>query len=243
MQERVNVIFGKQPILLVAPHGPDDHNTAIITETAAKCCDSYAVINQGFERGEDVDIDNDIADCNRVDHCGSEIVYDEFLKPILKIKENITKKFRGASWVSGDESEKKLLILFIHGAGNIVHKEANEQVDVIVGYGLGNAKDSLTCRAWRKNLFVDLWRKYSNVGEVYEGSGSGRYAGRSSNNMNQYFRKHQLDRQVESMQLEFPYSMRQTDINAHDTGKHLALVLLGMMGIDSYTKQPQTKLI
>ena len=73
MRERVNVIYGKQPILIVAPHGPDDSRTDILASAAAKTCHAFAVINQGFERGEIVDTDNDIADCNRVDHCNSEV--------------------------------------------------------------------------------------------------------------------------------------------------------------------------
>ena len=239
MRERVNVIFGKQPILIVAPHGPSDVNTILIAEAAAQAAETYAVINQGFERGEEVDIDKDIADCNRVDHCQEEIVIDEFMKPILKIREKILKKFN----IGAYGSEQKMLVLYIHGAGDIVHKEANEQVDVIVGYGLGNEKNSITCKSWRKNLFVDMWRKYSNKGDVYEGSGSGRYAGRSSNNMNQYFRKHVPDKNIESLQLEFPYSMRKSQSDAISTGSHLALVLLEMMKYTSYDKDPVTKLI
>jgi hypothetical protein len=246
MRERVNVIYGKQPILLVAPHGPDDTNTALIAEMTAANAQAYAVINQGFDRGEDVDVNKDIADCNRVDHCMSEVVCDEFLKPILKIKDKITKKFNGGMSVTGwpdEESDKRLLIVYIHGAGDIIHQEANEPVDVVVGYGLGNNKDSITCKAWKKNLFVDLWRNHSNEGEVYEGSGAGRYAGRSSNNMNQYFRKHELNRQVDSIQLEFPFSMRKTESRATITAMMLGLVLKDMMKYDSYDKEPRTKLI
>lgn len=238
MRERVNVIHGKHPILLVAPHGPDDTNTALIAEMTAANVQAYAVVNHGFDRGEEVDVNNDIADCNRVDHCMSEVVYDEFLKPILKIKDKITKKSTGLL-----EDPKQLFILYIHGAGDIVHKEANEPVDVIVGYGLGKEKDSITCKAWRKNLFVDLWRNYSNDGEVYEGSGSGRYAGRSSNNMNQYFRKHELNRQVQSLQLEFPFSMRNTESRATITAMMLGLVLKDILKHDSYDKEPRIKLI
>lgn len=227
---RVNVIIGKRPILLVAPHGPDDTNTALIAEMAAAYAKTHAVVNHGFDRGEHVDVDKDIADCNRVDHCLSEIVCDEFLKPILKIKNNVTKN-------------SNLLIVYIHGAGDIVHTEANERIDVIVGYGLGNNKDSLTCNAWKKNLFVDKWRGYSNEGEVYEGSGAGRYAGRSSNNMNQYFRKHELNRQVQSLQLEFPFSMRNTKDRAMQTSTLLSLVLIEMMNYESYDQEPKTKLI
>jgi len=242
MRERVNVIYGKQPILLVAPHGQDDHNTALMTEMAAINANAYAVINQGFERGENVDPNNDIADCNRVDHCQSEIVFDEFLKPLLKIKNQITKKWNNYGW-SNDEERQRLLVIYIHGAGDIVHKEAHEPVDVIVGYGLGTSKNSITCRAWRKNLFVDSWRNYSDDGEVYEGAGTGRYAGRSSNNMNQYFIKHELDRNVESLQLEFPYSTRKTESQTTLTAMMLGMVLNDMMKIKEYDKQPAMKLI
>lgn len=238
MRERVNVIHGKHPILLVAPHGPDDTNTALIAEMTAANVQAYAVVNHGFDRGEEVDVNNDIADCNRIDHCMSEVVYDEFLKPILKIKDKITKKSNGLL-----DDPKHLFILYIHGAGDIVHKEANEPVDVIVGYGLGKEKDSITCKAWRKNLFVDLWRNYSNDGEVYEGSGAGRYAGRSSNNMNQYFRKHELNRQVQSLQLEFPFSMRNTESRATITAMMLGLVLKDILKYESYDKEPRIKLI
>jgi hypothetical protein len=242
MRERVNVLFGKHPILLVAPHGPDDTNTALIAELAAANADTNAVINQGFDRGEEVDVNNDIADCNRVDHCLSEVVVDEFLSPIMKIKDRVLKKI-AVSPHADSEYSKKLLIVYIHGAGDIVHKEANEYVDVVVGYGLGKEKDSLTCKAWRKNLFIDLWRSYSDSGEVYEGSGSGRYAGRSSNNMNQFFRKHQLNRQVDSIQLEFPFSMRKTESQATTTAMLLGLVLKDMMSYDEYKKTAITKLI
>lgn len=241
MRERVNVIYGKKPLLIVAPHGPDDTNTAIIALQAAKSCEANAVINQGFERGEIVDVDKDIADCNRVDHCQSEVVTDEFLKPILKIKNQVTKKFKNTGWYD-EEPKDRLLIVFVHGAGDIVHTEAGELIDVIVGYGLGKSKDSITCRSWRKNLFVDLWRSIS-AGEVYEGAGDGRYAGRSSNNMNQYFRKHELDRQVESLQLEFPFSTRKTEMDATVTGKTLALVLRDMLRYIEYNEHPTTKLI
>jgi len=243
MRERVNIIHGSQPILLVAPHGPSDSNTSLITEMTAASTNAYAVINQGFERGENVDPDNDVADCNRVDHCQSEIVFDEFLKPLIKIKDKITKR-RFSTPNVPMVFKKKLLVVYVHGAGDIVHKEANEPVDVIVGYGLGNNKDSLTCKLSTKNLFINTWRDFNdNGGEVYEGSGSGRYAGRSSNNMNQYFKQHELDHQVESIQLEFPYSMRKTESLATVTAMMLSLVLNEMMKIDSYTDQPIKKLI
>ena len=222
MSIRVNVIYGKVPILLIAPHGPSDINTAIIAEVAANQLNCSAVINQGFERGETVDSEADIADCNRVDHCLEDVVRSEYLTPILKVR-NSFHKINNNMVIDWDD--KKLLICHIHGAGDIVHKEAGEDVGVIVGYGLGKEKDSLTCKTWRKNAFVECWRNTTLFGEAYEGAASGRYAGRSSNNMNQYFRKHLLDRQIESLQLEFPHSMRKDPLTASITGSTLAFAL------------------
>ena len=84
MKERVGIIIGKNPVILVAPHGADDTNTDIITERVAKKADCYAVINRGFERADFVDVIKDKADCNKIDHCKQEVVYEEFLKPIIK---------------------------------------------------------------------------------------------------------------------------------------------------------------
>lgn len=237
MRERVNVILGKKPVLFVAPHGPDDTNTALIAEKAANLINGYAVINQGFERNDEVDVDNDLADCNRVDHCLSEVVMDEFLRPIIKIRNHSTK------YGINPESDKSLLVIYVHGAGNLVHVEANEPVDVIIGYGLGKEKDSLTCKAWKKNFLVDSWRNISNTGEVYEGAGDGRYAGRSANNMNQYFRKHIMDKNVDSLQLEFPFSLRKTKEAAAYTASLLATTIDMLLNTSSYDKTPKSKFI
>ncbi len=102
MRERVTVIYGKKPFLLVAPHGADgdDINTAIIAEETALALGCNAVINRGFERSDNVDVDDDQANCNRVDHIIQPVVYDEFLKPIIKIKDKLNSK------VNADDRKK-----------------------------------------------------------------------------------------------------------------------------------------
>lgn len=230
MNTRIETIYGKNPVLFLAPHGISDINTALLTETVANYIDGFAVINQGFNRGDEVDVTNDIADCNRVDHCKSDVVYEEYLKPILKIRNRITKK-------------DNLLVIHVHGVSDNIHKEANEQVDVVVGYGLGKSKDSLTCKTWKKNLFIDTWRNHSVVGEIYEGAGNGRYAGRSTNNMNQYFRKHDLDNRVDSLQLEFPYSMRKNNAKVTLTAEMLGKVIMEVIMASSYSNTPISKFI
>jgi hypothetical protein len=235
MKERVSTIIGKNPIILTAPHGNDDSSTAIITELAAKQLKCYAVINRGFDRCDFVDVDNDLADCNRIDHVKQDVVYEEYLRPIKKFVQKITSKSTAKGyWYALDHCH----IFHIHGCGNAIHKEARKQVEVILGYGLGIKKNSLTCEEWRKNLLVALFRHYSCGGEVYVGKGGGKYAGRDSNNMNQYFRKHEHIDAVQSIQIEYPYSTRNTEANATATAIQLASVLSDYLRADSYDAVP-----
>lgn len=248
MRERVSVINGNVPILLVAPHGSDDINTDLLTEKTANMLDCYAVINRGFDRSDIVDVNNDKADCNRIDHITKDVVRDEFLNPILKIKNRLVPSVfsnyssMGLGLAPKFGKQDTLLIFYIHGVGDRIHNTANESVDVIVGYGLGNKKDSLTCKKWRKNLLIDVWRKESLSGEVYEGKGGGRYAGRNANNLNQYFRKHELNRSVDTMQLEIPNCHR-TASKINSTATKIATVLSSFLVNDSYDLNPSPKFI
>lgn len=253
---RVSTRFGKKPVIIVAPHGPDDVKTDIIANHLADALDSYAVINNGFDRADDVDVTNDEANCNKVNHIKQDVVYDEFLKPIINFKNQIKKNLHGSfgitsfgrggwGWSLPSSNDKKTLIFYIHGAGDHVHRQVGENIGCIVGYGLGKKEDSLTCEYWRKNLFVDLWRNYASItdGEIYEGRGGGNYAGRSTQNLNQYFRKHELDPWVDCMQLEIPYSMRKTESRAALTAILLSTVINDMIDVDSYELDPNPKFI
>lgn len=238
MQERVSVIRGKQPVILVAPHGCDDTNTDIIAEVAANTIDCHAVINRGFERDDNVDVMRDKANCNRCDHVKQPVVYEEFLQPIEKIVNKFNQKYSKINpWWDrlASMDDMTTLILYIHGCGNDIHKIANTTVEVIVGYGLGNKEHSITCEDWRKELFLDFCRANTNE-SVCCGKGGGKFAGRDSNNMNQYFRKHSKNPHVESLQLEFPYSTRSTQYDAEETGRFLADVVLALLGT---TYQPK----
>lgn len=254
MKERVSTIIGKSPIILVAPHGADDTNTDIITERVANNVNAYAVINRGFERADFVDVLKDKADCNKIDHCKEDVVSEEFLKPILKAKDRLLHSGLGL-WQYQPKSKRKttpdhVTILYIHGCGNVVHKEAGEMVSLIVGYGLGTKKDSITCDLWRKTLFVDLYNKSlinknlkTTYGNVFEGRGGGRYAGRDSNNLNQYFRKHQPDWTVHSLQLEFPFSARSSSEALDHTVSLLTYTINEYRHFDRYDAEPYPKFV
>jgi len=247
MKERVSQRIGKIPVILVCPHGANDNNTAIVTEEAAELLDCYAVINRGFDRSPVVDVDADLADCNRTSHVQQDVVFDEFLKPLVRFRNNCMTKLTGLSpsyiGSSPGTGQQRILILYIHGAGNIVHTIANEPVGIVVGHGLGIKKDSIICSTWRKNLFVDLYRNYCNDGDVFEGKGGGNYAGRGADNLCQYFRKHDRDSWVDSLQLEFPWSRRRTHDAATLTANLLSTVVNDMLKRYEYDPVPTPKFI
>ena len=88
MEQRVSIMEGKKPLLLVATSGANDSNTDVLTEVVASKLNSYAVINWGWERSAKIDYLGGKADCNNIDHCRG-LVYDEFLEPIIRLKNRI----------------------------------------------------------------------------------------------------------------------------------------------------------
>ncbi len=125
VKERVSVVHGKIPILLIAPHGYDDSYTDIMTEHAALSCQGNAVINRGWQRAPSVDIFNDKANCNSWNHCQHDVVKDEFYDPIVNMKHSLVQK------------HSHLYVFHIHGCGNHIRQQVGFNVDVIIGYGAG----------------------------------------------------------------------------------------------------------
>lgn len=223
-RDRVSVIHGKKPIIIVCPHGADDTNTDVIAEACANSLDSYAVINRGFERSQVVDVLKDKADCNRVDHATEEIVYEEYLKPIL----NFVKMSRQA------HPNKNVSIYYIHGFGNHVEKDTGRAIDIILGYGESERVNSYTCPIWKRNLFIDSYRAFRTSGDVYIGKGGGKYAARASNNMTQYFRKQANNHNVDSIQIEIALRLRETTSQAELTGFTLSTVFSEIYMANTY---------
>ncbi len=218
--ERVSTIIGNVPVILVAPHGPDDTLTATITEGAAKSTGAYAVINRGFERSKIVNTVKDKADCNKISHCNDPVVYDEFLKPILGFVNRIQQ-------VPTNKSVPNVYIFYIHGCSDAVHavakQTASKEVSVILGYGLGIKKDSLTMDSWLRCCFAEAYRnaiKQFHQGpptDVFDGQAGGSYTGRDSDNLNQYYRKHDPNPDVQTLQLEIPFKHRNPLTNVSNT--------------------------
>jgi hypothetical protein len=217
--ERTSVIQGTTPVLLVAPHGPDDENTAELTELVAKHFGAYAVINRGWQRSSRVDQFRDLANCNDVRHLHQDVVREEFLHPILRCVTRIKKKYEG-----------KALVLVIHGCKDqIRHGLDDEMLDIVVGYGAGNPP-FYSCRTRTKNAFV---RCLQDEGfGVYEGAAGGLYAGRAKNNLNQLFVRWYADNAVESMQIEIVRELREDREMLSLTAEGLMTALDSFMLID-----------
>lgn len=193
--ERTSVIKGSTPVLIVAPHGPDDENTALLTEMVASNFGAYAVINRGWERSSKVDQMADLANCNNVRHLYEDVVREEFLLPILRCRAEIARKYT-----------EKMYMFVIHGCkDNLKTNPGEDMLDLIVGYGAGNPP-SYSCKLRSKNVFIKCLQE-EGFG-VYEGAAGGMYAGKSKNNLNQLFVRWKPDHDVESMQLEIVRELR-----------------------------------
>lgn len=221
--ERVSIISGNIPIILVAPHGyeKDDENTAQIVEYMAKKIKCYAVINRGWERGTTVDCFKDKADCNNVHHCIQDVVKEEFLEPILRFKNRIQVKY------------PHVFVFYIHGMSNRHKVISNDPfLDLVIGYGAGSP-NSHTCEPWMKELFMHLL--YTSGLNPVEGKRGGPMSAWAKSNMNQYFRKWHFDPNVYSMQVEISYDLRNTIEMSLLTAEYLATAIADVLNYKSFS--------
>ncbi len=221
--ERVSIIEGKLPVLLVAPHGyiGDDVNTDIIVDHAAKTMKCYAVINRGWERSDSVDELNDKADCNNFSHMEG-VVRDEFLDPILRFRSRILKK------------HPHMLMYMIHGMSNDIRIKTGESaLDMIIGYGAGSPP-SYTCDIWRKDLFCYLLMQAGLT--VWEGKAGGMMSGWTRNNMNQLFRKHYTEPRLHCLQVEIVRELRNDESIAQLTAEYLCATISDVLQYNAWSK-------
>jgi hypothetical protein len=222
MTERVSIISGKLPILIVCPHGfdGDDKNTSVVAENIARNIGAYAVINRGWERSNEVDFMLDKANCNNVYHCHEDVVKEEFLEPIIRFKNRILQK------------NNELFIYHIHGMGDHHRKIVNDDsLDIVVGYGAGSP-DSYTCKTWQKDLLCHLLHEAGVT--AYEGKKGSAMSGWSRSNMNQLFRKWYPEPNVYSFQIEIIHELRSCKDMAIITAEAIANILKDMLEIKKF---------
>jgi hypothetical protein len=214
MDERVSILNGTVPILLVCPHGDDDTNTDIVTEKCAEALDCYALINHGWKRADVVDEIAGFADCNSISQVmdtNNFVVNDEYGREFIRFRQKMMKKFN------------TFYIFHIHGIGNHIKKKANDNVHMVMGFGKSKKKPSLTCDLWVKNMFAKAVDD-QGLGQVtlYQGIAGGNYTARRNDNMNQYYRQYTHEPDIQSIQLEITYDLREDSIIAEHTGTFLA---------------------
>lgn len=226
--ERTSVIQGTTPVLLIAPHGPDDENTAEITEAVARNFGAFAVINRGWQRSSKVDQFRDLANCNDLRHLHQDVVREEFLNPILRSVARIKKRYEG-----------KAFIFIIHGCRDHVRESSEDELlDIILGCGAGNPP-FYSCRTRTKNAFIKCLQD-EGFG-VYEGAPGGMYAGKSKNNLNQLFVRWSPDKDIESMQIEIVKELRLDEDMLELTAEGLVAALDSFMLIDESREIEQVK--
>lgn len=219
--ERVAALEGELPLLVVAPHGPDDHNTDIIAEKIAAEMDAYAVINYGWRRSEKVDYWKDQANCNNVAHLQEDVVKEEFLDPILRFKSRCIRDF-GFCYM-----------FCIHGVGNYVRKKAqDDSLDLIIGYGAGKPP-SFSCEPRLKDAFIYYAEKHGFG--AYEGAAGGQFAGKAKNNLNQLFRRWYPNQRVHSLQIEIVREFREDKEIAEIAAMELASIMDDLLEVDDTT--------
>jgi len=232
--ERVSVIQGsRKNVLLVAPHGVDDVYTDCIVEEATAYLDCHAVINRGFERADEVDSINDKADCNNLNHTiGDPVVYQEFMSPIIKCKENyiLNRKIGGDSF----------FVFYIHGMGK---NGPLRPAEIALGYGLGKKKNSLTMPEWRVQMLYDLMAYKFGESKTFLGGGGGKYAARLKTNLNQYFATNPGSGLVETVQIEIGSPLRYSSAIARANGVQLAESIAVLLKAKNYSTTTSFKYI
>jgi hypothetical protein len=219
--ERVSVIEGKKPIIYVAPHGVEDINTGIMASVLAESTNGYAVINNGWRRGKEVNYKNEIANCNNAEHCHKDVVKEEFLDPIIRFKNRILKKWSRA------------MIVYLHGMGDKIRERTQiPDLNYIVGFGRGNP-NSFTCQKWIKDFVIYHIATGDNC-KVGEGKSGGSYAGWKKNNMVQLFRQWYDDEDVDALQLEMIYDLRKTKRDAKVTAQIIAIAMSELLECDGW---------
>ena len=217
--ERVSIIEGKKPVLLVSPHVPEEIHTDILTAEIAEAVDGYAVINRGWERSEHVDPFKDKGNCNNITHCLEDVIKDEFFDPILKFTRRILKKHGFCYMIN------------IHGMGNDIRKKIKDNVDIILGYGAGEPPKH-TCELWRKDAFTHLLNDCGLL--TYQAKAKGKYSAKSKNNLTQLFRQWPQWRtmSVQSVQLEIVLDMRKHEDIAELTADMISMAINDLLDFE-----------
>jgi hypothetical protein len=208
MGNRVKVLTGSNPILIVAPHGggPTDLRSALIADIIAKETKAYAVINKGWERKPIPNFRLNQANCNDLDHCHQEPLFSEFLTPIDDFRAEIT------------ANHFRVYMFLIHGMDDQMRNYNG--VDVVIGYGAGTPSRH-SCNICFKNRFISCLDLEAFT--PAQGMSGGRLSAWDVSNLNQLYT---TDPKVESVQVEIGLSLRKNNSIARKTAERLSEAII-----------------
>lgn len=207
---RVTIREGNTPVLIIAPHGANDKNTDYIAEYMAERFDFYSVINWGWEKASIVDCFKDKGDCNNLEHCHEDVLYDEFLSPILRYKARILQRHR------------RCYQFILHGVGDDIRKKAKDPtLDLLVGCGDMSENQTHTCPMWFRDVFIYLAE--SSGMQTYHAKTN--YSGKRKNNLNQIWKRWYPDANVYSLQVEIVLNARRSKDEAQIYAEFLGEVI------------------
>lgn len=226
--ERIALVEGDVPVILLAPHA-EDENTAQIALTVAKYISGFAVVNQGWKKSKTVDFWIDLADCNNNEHLHEDVVREEFLEPLLRFVKRIKNNI-----------DDRIYIFNLHGCSNNVRRVAKDNgLDIIVGYGSGEPS-VYSCKIKIKDALV-YYLENEGFG-VYEGKAGGKYSGSSYLNLTQLFKQWYVHNNVHSFEVHIVKEHRTTFFT--ETCHCLASVIENLLDVDDTVKlKIQTKKI
>ena len=184
-QDDIKIINGNTGILLIAPHGRAkrpryDINTDKLTYRIAERLKCAAIVNDIFKR-TDIDF-NDIVEAS---------FHKTFIPAIRKVV----------------DAPDRTLVIWVHGIGDdnlkteIDEMCLKKNVQCLIGYGQPYKPTAM------KETIEDLIRRFkANSIIAHPARAGSNYGGKSSQNMNQWFRlKGYRLTDVQSVQLEFGY--------------------------------------
>jgi hypothetical protein len=190
----------------------------------------YAVINEKYRKPNAAksepafDLDREICDLNRLDTYRDTPLYEAFVGAIVKFTRQIT------------ASGKAPYIFHLHGIrdNNIeaVCRQENvsnvERIGILIGTGRGNPGRSLSAPQARVSSLIKLLK---NERIFAHSTTDPQYTAKKKYNLNQLFKVHYPDLEVNSFQFEIKDTgFRDTDANGSKTARRLAATLLNMVG-------------
>lgn len=209
--QRVSATKGDFPAIVVVPHGFDDTNTTIIGEQIIREIDCFGVINYGWERADKFDYYKDKANCNNIRHLSEDVIFQEFLEPILRF----SKIIENSGFIPN--------VFIIHGVSNDIQRGLKDPPEIILGTGNGDPP-SWSCDQWVRDGFAALLKTHGM--NVYFGKSGGKYSGRDPNNLNQLFNTNYGKYiSAQSLQLEIVRELRSSKDKSKMTGDVIAMCI------------------